>query len=219
MKDCGRHLQGLAMLAIGVAVSGLAACGGGGGGGGDSPAANRTPLISGLAEDAVVMRERYEFVPNSADLDGDSLTFSVRNAPVWADFDATTGMLSGTPGPADIGRYENIVISVSDGELTASLAPFYIDVFATATGSATLSWESPTLRRDKTPLNDLAGFRVYWGKAEDSYAHSVQIDNPGVTTYVIDGLTPDLWYFAMTALDSSGVESGVSNQVSKLIEP
>lgn len=209
------------MLATGAMVSGLAACSGGGGGSAAAvtPPPNRAPLISGFAPDAIVMREPYQFVPNAADLDNDGLTFSIDNLPRWAVFDASTGALSGTPGPADIGRYENIVIHVSDGELSAALPAFHIDVFPTATGSATLTWIAPTLRRDQTPLSDLAGFRIYWGKAQDSYRHSVQIDNPGITTYVVDGLTPDVWYFSMTALDSGGVESGVSQQVSKLVEP
>ena len=56
------------------------------------------------------------------------LTFSIANQPSWASFDTSTGRLSGTPGDADAGSYANIGINVSDGEFTASLPAFTINV-------------------------------------------------------------------------------------------
>jgi hypothetical protein len=49
------------------------------------------------------------------------------NAPSWANFNAATGELSGT-APSGAHFYPNIVISVSDGTNSASLAPFSIAV-------------------------------------------------------------------------------------------
>ena len=122
-----------------------------------------------------------------------------------------SGELSGTPGAGDVGSYTNVVISVSDGLASASLAAFSIDVVATATGSATLSWTAPTLNEDGTPLTDLAGFRIYWGNAPGVYSDSITINNPGITTYVLQGLAAGTYYFVCTAFDAANTESDLSN--------
>src|SRR5690606_39172276 len=48
--------------------------------------------------------------------------------PGWATFDEETGELAGTPGDADSGTFEDIVITVSDGTESASLGAFAITV-------------------------------------------------------------------------------------------
>src|SRR5690606_22021315 len=58
----------------------------------------------------------------------DTLTFSIIGQPGWLSFSTSTGVLSGTPADADEGTTGDIVISVSDGEETASLAAFSITV-------------------------------------------------------------------------------------------
>ena len=45
----------------------------------------------------------------------------------------------------------------------------------------------------------------------------ITIDNAGVTSYVIEGLTSGSWYFATTAFDDQGMESDFSNVASKTI--
>jgi hypothetical protein len=45
----------------------------------------------------------------------------------------------------------------------------------------------------------------------------VQIANPGISSYVIDGLTSGTWYFSLRAYTSSGSESSLSNPVSRTI--
>ena len=98
-----------------------------------------------------------------------SLTYSIANAPAWASFDATTGRLSGTPAAEHVGATDDIVISVSDGELSTSLAAFTLTVHAVATGSATLSWLPPTTNIDGSPLTNLAGYKIYWGTSADDF--------------------------------------------------
>jgi hypothetical protein len=70
----------------------------------------------------------YSFAPSASDADGDSLTYSISNQPAWSSFNTATGRLSGTPDYDSAGSYGSIVISVSDGVATASLAPFTINV-------------------------------------------------------------------------------------------
>ena len=125
--------------------------------------------------------------------------------------------MSGTPTDADVGVYSNIVISVSDGQETVSLAPFSISVEAISLGSATLSWTAPTQNEDGTDLTDLAGYKLYWGTTPGTYPNSVTIDNPTVTTYIVENLAPGTYEFVATSFNTSGVESRYSGAATKVI--
>ncbi|MDZ7643049.1 MAG: putative Ig domain-containing protein [Woeseiaceae bacterium] len=97
---------------------------------------NSPPTISGNPPGAVVVGSAYGFTPTAGDADGDTLTFSISNRPSWASFSTSNGQLSGTPTANDVGTTNNIVISVSDGEDTASLGAFSIVVNAEPGNSA-----------------------------------------------------------------------------------
>lgn len=181
-------------------------------------ASNAAPTISGSPASVVVVGTAYQFTPTANDADGDALTFSISGLPSWASFSTANGSISGTPGAGDVGTYANISITVSDGTDSATLGPFSISVEDVVLGSATLSWTPPTQNTDGTPLTDLAGFRIYWGTEQGNYTESVTLDNPGLTTYVVDNLAPGTWYFVSTALNSNGVESDYSNSAAKLIQ-
>lgn len=179
---------------------------------------NNPPTISGTPAATVQVNSAYTFRPTASDPDGDALTFSVQNLPPWATFSATNGAIGGTPGDGDVNTYGNIVITVSDGASDASLQPFTITVEAVNFGTATLSWDAPTQNTDGTPLTDLAGYRVYWGQS-GNFSNSATINNPGVTTYVVEGLAPGTWQFRTTAFSGSGMESDFSSVGSKVIAP
>jgi hypothetical protein len=179
---------------------------------------NSAPKITGTPLTSVMQGTAYSFAPSATDAEGSALTFSVANLPPWATFNSSTGQLSGTPTAANVGAYNNITISVSDGSASAQLAAFNIQVVATAMGSTTLSWTPPTQNTDGSPLNDLAGYKVYWGTSQGNYPNSVTVANPGLATYVVNQLTPAQWYFVVTAYSSTGFESGYSNVVSKRIQ-
>jgi hypothetical protein len=178
---------------------------------------NRVPDVHGAPAANVLQGTVYTFTPTASDPDGDLLTFDIINAPSWATFDPATGRLSGTPTMEHLGATRGIVISVSDGELSAALAEFTLTVHAVATGSATLSWAPPTTNTDVSPLTNLAGYKVYWGPAADTYPNSVTLTNPGLTTYVVTDLVPGTYFFAATALNSSGAESAPSNPARQTI--
>ena len=82
-----------------------------------------------------------------------------------------------------------------------------------ALGMVTLSWQPPTQNADGTPLMDLAGYTIYFGTQSQSYDSEIQLDNPGLTTYVVENLVPDTYFFAATAVNSSGMESTFSGEV------
>jgi Putative Ig domain len=178
---------------------------------------NQAPSISGTPSTSVMQGTQYVFTPTASDVNGDVLTFSVVNRPSWATFNTATGRLQGTPAASDIRSYTGIRISVSDGRSTTDLGTFSIDVVATTSGAATLSWTPPTQNVDGSPLTDLAGYRVYWSTTSGTYPNSVTLLNPGLSSYMVEQLTPATWYFVATALDTSGNESMQSNVASKAI--
>ena len=89
---------------------------------------NAPPAIDGVPLGSASVGKSYSFTPSASDADGDALTFSITNKPAWASFSSASGRLYGTPGSGRVGTYSNIVISVSDGQASASLGPFSIDV-------------------------------------------------------------------------------------------
>jgi nitrite reductase/ring-hydroxylating ferredoxin subunit len=180
--------------------------------------ANRAPTISGAPPTSVTAGQAYSFRPTASDPDGQTLTFSIANKPVWANFSTTNGTLSGTPTSSQVGNYANIVITASDGSLSASLPAFAITVADVQTGSATLSWTPPTLNEDGTPLTNLKGYRIYYGTNSSSLGTMLDIPNPGVTSAVVENLSPANWYFAVKAYNTSNVESSLSNIASKAIQ-
>ena len=97
-------------------------------------------MISGSPQTSVAAGNSYSFQPTAkASAAGGSLKFSVLGKPLWALFDAASGRLSGTPTSAQLGRTDNILISVTDGQLSASLPPFSITVTAATDQAPTIS--------------------------------------------------------------------------------
>ena len=178
---------------------------------------NAAPTISGKPAAAIIINDRYAFTPNASDADGDELTFSIDNKPSWASFNSNNGRLVGTPTLADVGFYGNVTISVSDGTDSTDLKSFGIDVTQGGDGSVTLSWSAPSQNVDGTPLVDLRGYRIYYGTSSGDYQSQVEIDNPSVTTYVVDRLVPDTYYFVATAYNASGTESGYSGEAVRVV--
>ena len=179
--------------------------------------ANSAPQINGTPSSSANVGLSYSFTPTASDPDGDNLTFSILNMPRWAQFDTVTGVLSGTPLVGDAGSYANISISASDGELSDTLPVFTITVNQVSSGSATLNWIPPVQNTDGSVLTDLAGFKIYYGTSQGTYPNQVTINNPGVTMFVVDNLTPDTWYFVSTAFNTSSRESDFSNVVTRKI--
>ncbi len=75
-----------------------------------------------------------------------------------------------------------------------------------------LSWDAPTKNEDGTPLEDLAGYIVYYGTESSNYDVSYDVKN--TTTYKVDNLTEErTYYFVITAYDTSGNESKYSEEI------
>jgi len=183
---------------------------------------NDAPSISGTPSTSVEQGSFYGFQPVAGDPDGDSLTFSIQNRPAWATFNSSTGRLYGTPDAADAGSYDNIKIAVSDGAAATSLPTFSIVVTGgtAVTGSVSLSWVAPTQRADGTPISvsDLAGYTVHYGPSQNNYTSSIPVGDPFTTSVVVTDLPAGTYYFALTARDKDGLESGYSGAVSRQVQ-
>jgi hypothetical protein len=220
------HLQSLSgFKAMSYALVAALASGCGGGGSEDGqpagqvsePSGNAPPTIQGQPAHSILVGRSYSFQPAASDPNGDALTFTAANVPSWASLNATTGRISGTPTTADVGNYANITVTVSDGQSSASLTPFTINVTATANGSATLSWTAPTSNTDDSALTNLAGYQVLYGQSSSELDQLIELSNPSLSTFVVDNLTSGTWYFAVIAVNATGVASVLSNVTSKTI--
>jgi len=185
-------------------------------------AANTAPTISGSPVGSVVAGNSYSFQPTATDADGDALSFSITNKPVWASFDATSGRLSGTPDNGDAGTYSGVQISVSDGSETASLAAFSITVEAAQAevGGFTLNWTAPTTRADGAPLSlaDIDGYHIYLGNSPGNYSDMIDVaDGTAQSANVID-LPVGTYYLVMTTYDNTGLESAYSGEIAKVAQ-
>ena len=105
------------------------------------------PVISGTPATTVNVGSPYSFRPSAKDPAGNLVWFLVWNKPSWASFNTATGQLSGTPTAANVGIYSNIVISAADGQKSASLPAFSIQVKGTTTTTG------PSVKLSATPAS------------------------------------------------------------------
>jgi hypothetical protein len=219
----------------------LAACGGGGSDGGAASAnassgpsnptsstspgssgtttpsdTNHAPTISGTAITSIAAGQAYSFLPASADSDNDALQFTITSKPSWASFDTATGRLTGTPTNADVGTYEEIEISVTDGSANSSLPQFSIVVEAATptTQNVVLSWQPPTTNTDGSTLTNLNGYRILYGVKSGVYTQTVTVNGAGITSYTIENMQSGAqYYIALVAVNSVGAESEKSQEI------
>ena len=181
-----------------------------------SPSGNHAPTIAGAPITSVTSGQAYSFVPTAADTDHDRLQFAISSKPSWATFDAATGKLSGVPTSANAGSYEEIEISVSDGNVVTKLPQFAIVVnLAAATArSVHVTWQAPLINSDGSTLTDLKGYRIVYGTQPGVYTNSVPVYGTGLVDYTIDNLqTGKKYYFSMVAVNAAGAESDYSQEV------
>ncbi|MEJ0084930.1 MAG: hypothetical protein WDO72_04580 [Pseudomonadota bacterium] len=84
-------------------------------------------------------------------------------------------------------------------------------------GSSTVSWTKPTKNTDNSTLTNLAGFKVVFGNSASALNQSKAVNDANATGTTIAALGAGTWYFAVRAVNSTGVESDNSAVVSKTI--
>jgi hypothetical protein len=104
------------------------------------------------------------------------------------------------------------------GATTSAIVTIQGDAGTTSsTGTASLSWTAPTLDTNGSPITDLAGYNIYYGKSSTTLTNAIAVNNPSSGSYVIHNLAPGTWYFAVVAYNTQAVESSFSNIVSKTL--
>lgn len=83
-------------------------------------------------------------------------------------------------------------------------------------GGTELAWDAPTTNTDGSLITDLAGYNIHFGTAPGQYAQYVNVGN--TNSYPISALSAlvsshGTYYISVSAYDSSGNESGYSNEI------
>ena len=87
-----------------------------------------------------------------------------------------------------------------------------------AGNSITLTWQAPQRNIDGSLLNDLAGYKVYYGFQSGSYTGMRFVKDQ--TICVIDDLPGDTTlHLAVTTFDKSGHESDFSEELQTYLPP
>lgn len=87
------------------------------------------------------------------------------------------------------------------------ITAFAIDRTPTPPASVTLAWDK------STGTNIIATYRVYYGVASATYTNTV-VAGTNLTATVTNLARGVTYWFAATAMDTSGLESDYSNEVS-----
>lgn len=105
-------------------------------------------------------------------------------------------------------------IALSGLLLLTMAATLHISAFTAQAAQASLSWAATTTNTDGTPATKLAGYKLHIGSASRSYTQEIDVGNSTSysTSNLVDGST---YYFAVTAYDTSGIESAYSNETTK----
>ncbi|OUS29862.1 hypothetical protein A9Q98_05590 [Thalassotalea sp. 42_200_T64] len=80
----------------------------------DNPPVNSAPVINSTPMLASSVDTEFNYTLAASDADNDDMTLSASTLPTWLTFDATTGLLTGTPSTSDVGTHA-ITLMASDG--------------------------------------------------------------------------------------------------------
>lgn len=109
-----------------------------------------------------------------------------------------------------------VIVTDDDGATTTDVVTVTVNPETQATGVASLSWSPPTENTDSSTLEDLAGFKIYYGESPENLEQSISIEDPNVLDYVFENLNSNTtYYFGVVAINSIGIESALSEVASK----
>jgi hypothetical protein len=95
------------------------------------------------------------------------------------------------------------------------IASAFSPVFAAdPSGTFTLAWTTPWQNEDGSPLTDLQGFYVYVGRTPDALLPIYFTAAPSIVLGHSGSGRP--YYFAVSAVNTSGVESALTDVVSEV---
>jgi hypothetical protein len=82
-----------------------------------------------------------------------------------------------------------------------------------------LQWIAPSTRTDGSflDLSELEGFKVYAGPTSNNLELIADVQDSNATTYDLSSLEPGEYYFGIVAYDSNGLQSPISDRITKTI--
>ena len=72
-------------------------------------------------------------------------------------------------------------------------------------------WDPPTQNTNGSALVDLQAYRIYSGSTRSNLKARVTLRNPGLATYVLEPASTAERFYAISAINSKGMESELSN--------
>jgi hypothetical protein len=85
-------------------------------------------------------------------------------------------------------------------------------------GTATLIWTTPSKNNDGTPLKNLTGYVISYGRSPGVLTHRIVVSDPAAKQYVVKNLGPGEWYFSVATMTAGGRESAPTRTVKKIVE-
>lgn len=83
------------------------------------------------------------------------------------------------------------------------------------TYTAKLSWVIPSTRENGAALalSDLSGYEIYYTTSDPAVTGTVAINGGSTAAYALANLSAGTYYFAISAIDASGIKSALSTVV------
>ena len=119
--------------------------------------------------------------------------------------------------PAPSANHQVTPLTSPDTKLTP---PPETGASAPQVGFTRLRWQPPSQRVDGESLSmsEIAGYRIFYGTRSGDYDSMLSIDDPYTLTIQVDDLPVGTYYFVMTTVDTSGIESGHSREAVKIVQ-
>jgi hypothetical protein len=93
----------------------------------DIQPSNHPPTIMSEPPTSARVDQQYNYYALGTDPDGDQLSWSLVQGPVWMTLNPTSGLVSWTPNNAEVG-FHTVKITVSDGNGGSATQTFTIQV-------------------------------------------------------------------------------------------
>ena len=147
---------------------------------------NDAPIVSSSAIIEATEDTAYSYTFAAFDVDlGDTHSYAITTKPSWLDFDAATGVLSGTPTNDDVG-YHDIVLSVNEYHCNNSgeIISQGVTVNQSFTITVTNTNDAPTISVSNGSLTEDSGTYTVLGSIVGS-----DVDTNTTLTYASNTLT------------------------------
>jgi hypothetical protein len=76
-----------------------------------------------------------------------------------------------------------------------------------------VDWQPVTQNIEEQPINDVAGYLIHWGVKSADYSEIQYVDGAEISSHIIGNLMAGAYYFAVSAVTTTGVESDLSAEV------